>query len=676
MRFDSNWLLEHLTDPPEAGEVADRLTACGFNVETREASGDSEIWDIEVTTNRPDAMNHRGLAREAAVATGAGLRPIELDFEETSEDASSLATIEIDAPEMCSRYVGRVVRGVKIVSSPEWLRQRLERCGVRPINAIVDATNYILLEFGQPLHAFDLDLLAGRRIVVRSANPGENLTTLDGEKRALDPSMLVIADDERSIALAGIMGGANTEIHDGTTDVLIESAHFDALTTRRSARKLGMHTEASHRFERGADPEMAGVACDAAAAMIARLTGGSICAGRIDVYPTQKASEEISLSIARLSAFAGLEISAEEAVGFLNGLELEPRCEEDSVTCTVPSWRVDLECTADLYEEVIRHVGYDKVPSVLPVLSSTPGGRSENWRLVDRCRDAAVAEGLAEIVTYSFIDPSDDAAAESWPLVNEAPLQLDNALARTQATMRRSLLPGIIGAIRDNLNQGERSVAVFEQGRAFTLNGESPHEVERLAIGLSGRRNGGSIDFAQLKGVLEGVVANIGLPELQWKRGGKPWLDDGEGAVLLDLEGRVLGCAGKLSSDMSSRWDLRQSVYIAELAIDAAAKDLPLPVFEHLPRFPSVSADMTVEHSRGLSFAELEKAVRELASARVTSTELVTQFSGKGMVPGAVRTTLRLVYRDAGRSLTQEEVNDDQEKLRQALAAKLEVKMV
>ncbi len=676
MKFDSKWLLEHLVQPRDADTVSEALTACGSNVETREAAGDSEIWDIEVTTNRPDAMNHRGLAREAAVATGAGLRPIEFSFEETDEPASSLATIEIAEPDLCSRYVARVVRGVSIVESPQWLQERLERSGVRPINAIVDATNYVLLDLGQPLHAFDIDLVAGRRVLVRRAHEGEKLTTLDGEERKVDSKVLVIADDERAIALAGIMGGANTEIHEGTTDVLIESAHFDAITVRRAARRLGMHTEASHRFERGCDPEMAATACDVAAELIARLTGGKICKGRIDVYPTKRECGEISLSVSKLSAFAGLEISAEKAVEILDGLELAPRREGDSVTCTVPSFRVDLECTADLYEEVIRHVGYDKVPSVLPVLSSTPGGRSENWQLVDRCREAAVAEGFAEIVTYSFIDPADDEASQSLPLVHEEPLQLDNALAQTQATMRRSLLPGIVTALRDNLNQGERSVALFEQGRAFFQHNDNPRERERLVIGIAGRWGGREVEFVHLKGVIEGVIERVAFPAVGWRRGGDPWLDPSEGAVLSSAEGVVLGYAGRLSTTMASRWDLRQPVYVAELDLEAAAKDQALPVFKALLRFPSVAADMTVEHERALSYADLEVAVRELASPMVTSIELVSQFSGKRIEPGKVRTTLRFVYRNVERSLTQDEVNTEQEKLRQGLAARLGVRMI
>ena len=327
MIFDSDWLTEHLESAPDLDTLAQRLTNCGCLVELREKGDGAERWDVEVTTNRPDAMNHRGLAREAAVAVNGRLRPLDFELEEGDEDASALASIEIVEPALCSRYVARVIRGVSVGPSPEWMQRRLGNCGVRPINSVVDATNYVLLELGQPLHAFDLDLVRGRRIVVRSAEDGEKLTTLDGEERELDPSMLMIADGDGVVALAGIMGGADSEINANTTDVLLESAHFDALSVRRTARSLGMHTEASHRFERGTDPEMAAVACDRAAALIAKLSGGKVYRGRIDVHPRPWEPRRMEISVAALSAFAGLEIPAERVMEILTGLEF------------LPSWR-------------------------------------------------------------------------------------------------------------------------------------------------------------------------------------------------------------------------------------------------------------------------------------------------------------------------------------------------
>ncbi len=671
MIFDSEWLIEHLDGAPDLDTVAERLTACGCLVELREPGDGAERWDVEVTTNRPDAMNHRGLAREAAVATGCRLRPIGFELSEGAENAADLASVEIADPELCPRYVARVIRGVTVCPSPEWMQRRLTNCGVRPINAVVDATNYVLLELGQPLHAFDLGLVRGRRIVVRRAEAGEKLTTLDGEVRELDDSMLMIADTEGVVALAGIMGGADSEINDATTDVLLESAYFDALSVRRTARRLGMHTEASHRFERGTDPEMAAIACDRAAALIAELGGGRVCSGRIDVYPRPWQPRQMELSIIALSAFAGLEIAAERVATILDGLGFAPDLEGDRVLVTVPPHRVDIERVPDLYEEVIRHVGYAAIPSRLPVLPTTPGHRNPNWELIDRARGAAVASGLVEIMTWSFIDPEEDERVAAHPLCPGQQLPLENPLAQTQGVMRRSLLPGMLAAAAANLNQGERGLAFFEQGRVFDLEGTVPREHERLGVVLSEERGGNEALFARLKGIVDDLLARIGLPGVHWQRGGGPWLDTDAGAVLITADGDVIGMAGLLSQEMRSAWDLRRHLAVAELDLEPAAEPV-LPRFQALTRHPSVVMDMTVEHPPELGYAELESTTRKLSGEWVEELGFVTQFKPDGD-PRLVRTTLRLVYRHPERSLTQEEVNAVHGELRRGLADALGV---
>jgi phenylalanyl-tRNA synthetase beta chain len=671
MIFDSDWLTEYLDGAPELDTLADRLTDCGCLVELREKGDGAEKWDVEVTTNRPDAMNHRGLAREAAVAVGGQLLPLDFELSEGDEVTSELATVEITDPALCSRYVARVIRGVSVGPSPEWMQRRLLNCGVRPINAVVDATNYVLLELGQPLHAFDLDLVRGRRIVVRPAEAGEKLTTLDDEEHELDSSMLMIADGEGVVALAGIMGGADSEINDDTTDVLLESAHFDALSVRRTARRLGMHTEASHRFERGTDPEMAAMACDRAAALIAELGGGRVCRGRIDVYPRPWEPRQMEISVAALSGFAGLEISAERVIEILDGLEFLPELEGDLVRATVPPHRVDIERQPDLYEEVIRHVGYDAVPSQLPVLPTTPGHRNLNWELIDRARDAAVAAGLVEVMTWSFIDPETDELVGSQPLCPGETLALDNPLAATQGVMRRSLLPGMLSAAQSNLNQGERTLGFFEQGRVFDLSDSGPREHERLGVVLLDESGDAETRYLRLKGVIECICKKIGLPGLEWKRGGEPWFAEEAGAVFETADGKLVGMAGSVAKDIGTRWDLGPDVVVAELDIDFATEPA-LPRYEALARFPSVVMDMTVEHEEGLDYAELESATRDLAGEWVEDLSYVTRF----LLPdesGRVRTTQRLVYRHPDRSLTQEEVNAAHEELRKGLGKELGV---
>ncbi len=680
MRIDATWLTELLDGEHDLDTLAERLTHVGFTVELRDQTESGEVWDVEITTNRPDAMNHRGLAREAAVATGGALRPLAVDLAERADDpAAGHASVTIEDPEGCSRYAARIIRGVTVRPSPAWLAARLERCGVRPINAVVDATNLVLMELGQPLHAFDLETLEDRRIVVRRAAEGERLVTLDGEERQLDPSMLVIADARRPVALAGIMGGADTEIGETTTDILLESAHFDPVVIRRAARRLGMHTEASHRFERGCDPQAVVTAADLAAALIAEFCGGTVCAGVIDTVARPWTPREISFSLERLCRFAGLEVPAGRVVAILEGLGFSPRRDGDRVSCTVPSWRVDVELAEDLYEEVIRHVGYDAVPSVLPVLSSRPGGSVGERETVDHAREAALDAGLDEVVTYAFIDPEDDGPASGLPLCPGEPLPLVNPLSRNQATMRRSLLPGLVTAAREMLNRGERELSVFEQGRAFATVDGTPVEVERLGVVLAGPRGPWDArretDFLDLKGVVEELCRCLGLDARRWERGGAPWLDEAEGVLVRDGEGRVLAVAGRLAPAMADRWDLKVPLYLAELDLTAAGEPA-VPTFEPLPRHPAVTADLTVEHDRGLEFATLEERLHELASELVERIELVVRYEGKNVPRGRVRTTVRLVYRHPERSLTQEEVNEMQNRLRERLAAALDVRLV
>jgi phenylalanyl-tRNA synthetase beta chain len=420
---------------------------------------------------------------------------------------------------------------------------------------------------------------------------------------------------------------------------------------------------------------MAAVACDAVAALITRLAGGTVCRGRIDVHPAPREDRRLALSVAELSSFTGLEIDVADVVRILDGLEFRPETSGDSVTVTVPSHRVDIQRVADLYEEVIRHVGYGEVPSQLPVLATSPGYRNPNWELVDRGRDAAVAAGLTEIMTWSFIDPEDDRLAETLPLCPGAPLELVNPLVQTQAVMRRSLLPGMLVAARGNLNQGERRLALFEQGRVFCTVDGTAHEKERIGVVLSAGEDDGSGDgFRELKGVVEEILERASFPEARWRRGGAPWLEESEGAVIELVTGGSVACAGLLAAELVRHWSLRQPVYVAELDLTAALAEPPTTRFRPLPRFPSVIADVTVEHGDGLTFTELEAAVRELAAETVERVELRDRYTGGSLPSGTVRTTLRLTYRHPERSLTQEEVNSSQEHLRARLAERLAVR--
>jgi phenylalanyl-tRNA synthetase beta chain len=676
MKFSLAWLRDHLEGQMPPAELADRLTAAGMNIEVREPAQTDEIWDADITTNRPDAMNHRGLAREAAAAGCGSLKPLVVKLAEGTTPVGQLAKLTVEDAKGCPRYCARVVRGVKVGASPVWISERLERCGVRPINNIVDATNYVLLDVGHPLHAFDLALLSGREIRVRRARSGEGLTTLDGVERKLSSDDLVIADATRAVAVAGVMGAANSEINAGTRDVLIESAYFDPTSVRRTARRLGLKTEASHRFERGADRAMARTAVDLAAELIVRLAGGELAAGVLDSAPQLPSLRTIEVSLARLAAFAGCEIPRELTVRVLTALELAPRISGDTVTCTVPSHRVDLELREDVYEEVLRHFGYERIPSALPPFPVSSGARLGSWPLTDRARDAVVAVGAAEAVTYSFVSEELESSTAGSPLAGRGgAVALENPLSARMAVLRRSLLAGLVEAAGTNLRRGAERVLLGEVGRVFFTRGKGVAEEERLALALAGRAGAWDdvhpADFLDLKGIVEAVLADLGVRETLWRPATAAVLAPGEGAEVF-VGDTVVAIAGLLADGAARVFDLPAPVWVAEVDLAAAAAE-PVPVFHPLPRFPAVTADLTVRHRLSLAFAELLAAVRAAGPSWLEDVSPVVRYRGEGVDADEVKTTLRLVYRHPERSLTQEEVNTAHFALMETLARELAV---
>jgi len=656
--------------------MAARLTAAGMNVELQEPSGDDVVWDVDVTTNRPDAMNHRGLAREAAAAGCGTLKPLAVKVPEGGTPVGKVAKLTVEDEAGCPRYCARVVRGVKVGPSPAWLAARLERCGIRPVNNIVDATNNVLLDVGHPLHAFDLPKLAGAEIRVRRARAGEGITTLDGVARALTPEDVVIADAKRAVAIAGIMGAANTEISPATRDVLIESAYFAPVSVRRTAKRLGLSTEASQRFERGADRAMARTAVDLAAELIVRLAGGEVAAGVLDSAPSLPAQRTIEFSLRRLSAFAGCEIPREFVVDVLAALDMAPRVAGDTVTCTVPYHRVDLELPEDLYEEVLRHFGYDNVPSALPSFAVSPGKRLGSWPLTERARDALVAVGAAEALTYTFSSEGLEGATAASPLGDRgAVVRVANPLSARLAVLRRSLLAGLVDAAGGNLRRGGERVLLGEVGRVFFARGSEIVEEDRLALALAGTAGPWdalrAADFLDLKGLVEAVLAQLGVEIAGWRLSKAPLLAPGEGGEVVAGD-RVVAVGGRLAEPVAEAFGLPAPLWVAEVDLGAAAAER-VPTFQPLPRFPAVTADLTVRHKLSLSYAELAAAVRTAASEWLEAVFPVVRYRGEGVGADEVKTTVRLVYRHPERSLTQDEVNAAHFALMDTLARTLAV---
>src|SRR5436853_2786951 len=486
MKISYNWLSELVTLTLKPQELAERLTMAGLAVESIERHGDDHLLDIDLTLNRPDALSHLGVAREAAIICGTALKPQVAKLTESDEAAESVAAIETHDPQLCPRYAARVVRGVKVGPSPKWLIDRLEALGQRSVNNIADISNYVMFEMGQPTHAFDLHTLKGRRIIVRRAQPGEILRTLDGVDRTLSPEMLVIADAERAVAVAGVMGGEETEISSATTDVLLESAYFDPDSVRHTSRELGLTTEASYRFERGADFDAAVRAADRASRLIAEIAGGVVLQGVLDEYSAPITRTPVPLREARIERLAGLKVEIERAAEILTALEFKVELlkERYELLALPPSFRIDVSREEDLVEEVARHIGYEKIALTVPEWSGT-GAYLAGETIRRGLRRELLSSGFDEAISFSF------AAGERDRLFRNSetdPPTITNPIDANETAMRGSLITRLLESIQGNFNKGTKDVKLFEIGRVFgrvAADGR-PQERERLALIMTG----------------------------------------------------------------------------------------------------------------------------------------------------------------------------------------------
>lgn len=668
MKFALEWLASYLPGPlPEAAELRERLTTVGFIVEAVEGRGAEAVFEVEVTPNRPDAMSHRGLAREAAVALGRTFRDAPATApHESGPPAETLARVRIDEPALSSRYSARVVEGIRVVPASAPVAGRLAALGMGPISAPVDATNHVLWDVGQPLHAFDLDKLAKGpsgvpEIVVRRARAGETLVTLDGVLRVLTPEHLVIADAERAVALAGVMGGLDTAISESTTRVLLESAHFEPGVVRRGARSLGMHTDASHRFERGTDPAGTVEGLNRAAALLLADCGGRLAAGAIDVVACAVPPRETFLRWARLTGFLGMDVPRERTLAILSALAFETRVDEGrgGVRVVVPSWRVDVEQEIDLVEEVIRHVGYDALPETLPA-PFVPTAVDPLLVREERARDYLAGAGLVEASTYSFVSEEENA-----PFVSVAPgepARVENPLAEPFTTMRATPVVGLLKAGQHNVRRGARELALFEVGRSYGRAGREPVEARRATFLLFGRslvhwsEEGRSVDFFDGSGLVAGLLAALGAPAPSFAPASFPFLSPGRAAEILGPAGARLGWLGVLAAPLAAAWDLPDAV-VGDVDLGALAPPRAVTSVEAPARFPGSEVDLTVTHRLEMPWAELEAAARRDAPAALAAVEAKYRYQGAGVPAGFVKTTLTLRFGAADRSLARDEVN-------------------
>jgi phenylalanyl-tRNA synthetase beta chain len=665
MFISYGWLKELTETRLSPDELRERLTMVGLAIDAVEQHGGDAVLDVEVPSNRPDCLSHVGIAREVAVIENGRMQLPAGEQIKTEGRAESLTSVEIADPDLCPRYAARLVRGVKIGPSPDWLAKRLETIGQRPINNVADITNYVLHELGQPLHAFDFEKLGEHRIIVRRAAAGEKLKTLDGVERTLTADMLVIADAEKAVALAGIMGGEDSEISSATKDVLIESAYFNPQSVRQTARQLGMDTEASRRFERGADCDGVLKAQQRCVELICEIAGGLATDDAIDVYPHPLPERVVGLRPERMPALTSLIVEPTEIVRILTGLGFEPKGE---FSFKVPSWRIDVELEEDLVEEVARHSDFRKIGEELP--PSNVSGEYQPGEMKQRSlRRALNAFGFDEAINFSFIQQ--ESRFELIPSLagheNDQP-QLANPIIEDAAWMRGTLLPGLLDSVRHNFNHGIRDVRLFEIGRIFSIStaGELPQE--NLALGLVA--TGGALeedrpqaerelDFFDLKGALEAGVDWMNLSPLTFTPASVRHLRVGQSAQIKSGDGTAIGTIGRLAENIAAAYKFRQPVYVLELDLGALLNG-PVKTIQYspLPRYPSVMRDISLLVNRNVALDEIFAAVRKQEVADCRSVRLVGTFEGANIQSSKRSVTLRLEYRSDERTLRDEEVEE------------------
>ena len=675
MKIVYNWLKDFVDVKATPDDLASHLALSGTNIGGIENGPHGAVIDAEVSSNRPDCLGHYGIAREVSAIYKLPLKPVSTKPKESAAaKASDAVRVEIQSPELCGRFTARVIRGAKIQASPQWLKDRLEASGVASINNVVDATNYVMLELGHALHAFDYDKVRDHRIVVRAAKRGEKIRTLDGIERTLDPGICMISDGDgsRAVGIGGIMGGAETEISFSTKNVLLECAWFEPVPVRRAARTLKLHTEASTRFGRGADPEMAELASRRCAELILQLAGGELLSGGVDVYPGKRAPKKILLTRAELLRIMGSDVPDKQIESSLSALGFAPvrvdqnRGAEGSLLaaweCTQPSWRAEVEREIDLIEEVARIYGLDKFPPRLPA-ARQGAARLPHYEAEARLRERLIGLGYREILTIPHVAEDRDALFRP-PDVH--PARLANPLSEEANVLKSTGIATMTAALEWNLNRGQRNVRLFEIGRHYRLRGTESVETPILTIGATGQAREKSLydtardySLADLKGDVDalGSLAN----SFTWNESGPAWLHPARrGRIVLNNE--TVGEAGELARRIADQLKLRQEVFLAELqlpplyaAIRGAQESRK---YEPIPRFPAVERDFSLLLSDGTHFSDVTSAIRSLNISEIVSIEAVDLYRGKNVPAGQYSLLVRVTFQSRETTLTEAQLTD------------------
>ncbi|MDH4239376.1 MAG: phenylalanine--tRNA ligase subunit beta [Phycisphaerae bacterium] len=650
MKVSFNWLSDYIETGLGTEKVVEVLGDLGFPCEGIEHIGDDTVLDVEVTSNRGDCLSLLGIARELAAATGKELKMPEVSPDESGKDVTEFAGVEIAEPKLCPRYTARIIEGVKIGPSPHWLGKRVEAVGLRSVNNVVDATNYAMIETGQPPHAFDYDKITDGKIIVRKAAAGERIVSIDGTTCELNPNMLIIADPKGPVAIAGVMGGLDTEVSDTTTTILLEDACFDPVSIRTTSRKLALPSEASYRFERTVDIEMVDWASKRTAQLITQIAGGRVAKGVVDVYPERKKQKQVSLRLSRLSKLLGVEIPSEEVIRILSALTFQPQAKEDLIVCSLPSWRSDIYREVDLIEEVARVYGYDKIPTeskisieVIPV--------DNRQKMIESIGTYLNGCGFYETINVGFVDGS---AARLFTQSDvKGHLGVKDVTRKSANLLRQTLIGSLLTVLKTNVNAKNLPCRIFEIADTFVPAGKKgvlPIENTKLAMVCDS-------NFRDLRGVIEGLIKTVDR-EAQTDFAPENILWAQTGAKIL-VNGKVAGVAGMVGRAVKEKYDF------TDLAPCAAELDFELLLalqqdaikVKPIPRFPAIQRDLSIIVDEKICWADIIEAIKTKAPVELENIQFVGIYRGEGVPSGKKSVTLSLRFRDEDGTLTHETVD-------------------
>jgi phenylalanyl-tRNA synthetase beta chain len=662
MKVSLNWLSDYVEIDLPAEEVAEILSDLGFPCEGIERLDGDTVIDAEVTSNRGDCLSHIGIARELAAATDKELKLPSVELDESDRDVTEFAGVEILEPDLCGRYTARVIDGVKVGPSPDWVVKRLEAVGLRGVNNVVDATNYAMMETGQPPHAFDCAKISEGKIIVRKAIAGERIVSIDGTQCDLNPNMLVIADPKGPVAVAGVMGGLDTEVGDNTTTILLEDAYFDPVCVRATSRGLALPSEAAFRFERIVDIEMIDWASMRTAQLITRWSGGKVARGVVDVYPKKPASKkEVTLRLERLSRLLGIEVRPEKVLKILTALKFEPQLKGGAVVCSVPSWRSDVYREADLIEEVGRVHGYREVPTRRKIeIEVMPVGVRE--KLAQSVGTYLNGCGYYETINVTFVDDS-VARLFAEPGVT-GHLAVRDVSRKSTNLLRRTLLGSLLGVVKTNANAGNLPCRIFEIADTFVATGQAgglPEERSKLGLACDG-------GLRELTGVIEGLIRSIDRDaEISFEPIDLVWAATG---AKIGANGNVIGTAGVVSKAVREMFDFKEITPCAAemdfeslLALSGGPAEL-----RPIPRFPAIQRDLSIIVQENTRWAAISEAVGSKAPAELEDIWFVDIYRGKGIPSGKKSVTLSLRFRDEDGTLTHDTVDRFQAEIVKSLS--------